>query len=144
MALTYDIRNIDDKDCWFKIPQSQLDKEAKDKEKNKNKIPIFSITRDEREDGTYQMNTLLYVLIFLSMQVGINKITDANVVKVFNRIQFMELLNGKGFMTSGSGKNQTDVRFTLEDVKKYVGLETNVNNLTRSQFIKLQTKRFTI
>lgn len=150
MSLNYNIKTIDDKHCWNKIPQSQLDKEEKNKEKNKNKIPIFSIPRTERKDGkqhqegVYEMNTELYLLIFLSMQIGINKFTKKNIHKVYNRINFMELLNENGFMTTGKGKNKESVRFTLEMLNKYIGLETNVSNLTKTQFIKMQTKRFDV
>ncbi len=150
MSLNYNITQIDDKYCWNKIPQSQLNKEEKEKADKPNVIPIFSIPRTERKDGkkhqqgVYEMNTELYVIIFLSMQIGINKFTKKNIHKVYNRINFMERLNENGFMTTGKGKNKESVPFTLEMLENYIGLETNVSNLTKSQFIKMQTKRFDV
>jgi len=150
MSLNYNITQIDDKYCWNKISKKQLQKEEKEKADKSNVIPIFSIPRTEKKDdkqnevGVYEMNTELYVLIFLSMQIGINKFTKKNIHKVYNRINFMERLNENGFMTTGKGGNKESVRFTLEMLEKYIGLETNVSNLTKTQFIKMQTKRFDV
>tara|TARA_R110001592_G_scaffold261262_1_gene526109 strand:+ start:1147 stop:1581 length:435 start_codon:yes stop_codon:yes gene_type:complete len=142
MSLNYNIKQIEDKYCWNKISKKQLEKEEKAKSEKSNGTPIFSITRIERKDGIYQMSTELYLLIFLSMQIGINKFTKSNIHKVYNRINFIDLLNGDGFMITGSGKNKKSVPFTLEMITNYIGLETNVTNLTKTQFIKMQTKRF--
>ena len=148
MALHWNIENCNENNCWYKIPKEQLEKEAKEKKDNPNKIQIFSITREERDDGIYQMNTELYVLIMLSMQVGMDKITEKNYVQFYNRINFIENMNGKGFMIEtiyeGGKKVQKDKKFTLDIVKKYIGLETNTHNTSRAKFIRIHTQHLNI
>ena len=43
MALNWDVESI--KEAWYLVPQSELDKEVKEKEKNPNRVNMMGPTR---------------------------------------------------------------------------------------------------
>ena len=136
MSLNWNVEKV--KKAWDYVPQSQLDVEKLEKEKNPNTVSLWSPTRytDDGMRGCYQMKGELQTLIFLSMNVGINKITKKNYVKFYNRLHFLENQLGGTYLTD-EGKPHP---FTMDMIEDCIGLETNANNLTKSQFIKNATR----
>ena len=63
-----------------------------------------------------------------------NKITEKNKTKFFNRIKFIE--SGKPIMRLNGEPHP----FTQEMVDQCVGLKTNASTMTKAQFIKAQTQ----
>ena len=63
MALNWDVENI--KEAWYYVPQSKLDEEAKEKEKNPNTVSLWSPTRytDDGMKGCYQMKEELDIFV---------------------------------------------------------------------------------
>ena len=76
-------------------------------------------------------------LIWLTMAVGIREITEKNYVEFYSRLHFLEKLEGT--FVNADGKPRY---YTIEDVKRRIGLSTNVTNYTRLQFINMKSKRF--
>ena len=70
MALNWDVENV--KEAWYYVPQSELDKETKEKEENPNRVSLMSPTRYEENGNTYQMKGELQTLIFLTMNIGMD------------------------------------------------------------------------
>ena len=135
MALEWDVKNI--KEAWYLIPQSELDKEAKEKEENPNKVKLWAPTRRVENGNTLQMKGELQTLIFLTMNVGMNEITKKNYRKFYNRLHFLEnQLPSKAYLTY-AGK---PMPYTLEMIKDLIGLKTNATNLTKAKFIKNATR----
>jgi len=132
MALNYDVTKV--KDAWFKVDERTLQDEAKEKAQNPNRISMFSPTRYVEDGDVYQMESILQTVIFLSMNVGMDKITEKNKTKFFNRIKFIE--GGKPIMRLNGEPHP----FTQEMVNQCVGLTTNASTMTKSQFIKAQTQ----
>jgi hypothetical protein len=130
MALSYDVTKV--KNAWFKVDQKTLDEEAKDKG---NRIPIFGPTRYKEDGVTYEMEQPLQTVIFLTMTLGMNKVTEKNKEKFFNRIKFMESRTGATMRL-----NDEPHPFTMDMVKECIGLETNASTMTKAQFIKNQTR----
>ena len=62
-------------------------------------------------------------IIFTTMAIGLGEITEKNWLEFYARMNILERLHG---YTS----------IPLERVKEHIGLSTNVNNETRSQWIK--------
>jgi len=77
------------------------------------------------------------VLIWMTMAVGIHTITEDNHKEFYARLHLLEKLNGA--MRTEGGKEKL---FTLEEVKRRIGLSTNASTLTRNQFIKVKTGRY--
>ena len=137
MALNWDVENI--KEAWYYVPQSKLDEEAKEKEKNPNTVSLWSPTRytDDGMKGCYQMKEELQTLIFLTMNIGMNEITKKNYKKFYNRLHFLE-----NQLPSGAYLTYADepYPYTRDMIEELIGLKTNATNLTKSKFIKNATQ----
>ena len=72
-------------------------------------------------------------IIFLTMTMGINHITEKNYVEFFTRVSFYEHVNGSFFWKNNDGVRE-DIYFTLEDVKKRIGIWTNASTITKAKF----------
>ena len=128
MALNYDVTKV--KDAWFKVDQKTLDEETRDKRNS-----IFGPTRYKEDGVTYEMEQPLQTVIFLTMTLGMNEVTEKNKDKFFNRIKFMESRTGVVMRL-----NDEPHPFTMEMVEECIGLTTNASTMTKAQFLKNQTK----
>ena len=135
MALNWDVENV--KEAWYYVPQSELDKETKEKEENPNKVSLMSPTRYEENGNTYQMKGELQTLIFLTMNIGMNEITKKNYKKFYYRLHFLE-----NQLPSGAYLTYADepYPYTRDMIEELIGLKTNATNLTKSKFIKNATQ----
>jgi hypothetical protein len=70
-------------------------------------------------------------LIWGSICIDIGQITDENVDEVLFRYRFMERI----------GESVTTQPMTKEAIQRWVGLRTNVANMTRAKWISKMTKR---
>ena len=135
MALNWDVENV--KEAWYYVPQSELDKETKEKEENPNRVSLMSPTRYEENGNTYQMKGELQTLIFLTMNIGMNEITKKNYKKFYNRLHFLESQLPSGAYLTYAGEPYP---YTEDMIKELIGLKTNATNLTKSKFIKNATQ----
>ena len=76
-------------------------------------------------------------LIWVCMSIGIPSITDDNYGEFYARLHFVELLQGARRTEDGKS-----VYFTVDDVKRRIGLTTNVSKQAHAQFVKMVTDRF--
>jgi hypothetical protein len=83
-----------------------------------------------RTDG--DLSPLTQSLIFATMPVGINQITEKNAEEFYTRLNLIERVNGT-FLRTADGK---DLFITPEDIRKHIGLSTNATPRTRPQFLK--------
>jgi hypothetical protein len=128
MALSYDVTKV--KNAWFKVDQKTLDEEARDKRNS-----IFGPTRYKEDGVTYEMEQPLQTVIFLTMTVGINSVTEKNKERFLNRIKFMENMTGAVMRL-----NDEPHPFTIEMVEECIGLTTNASTMTKARFLKNQTR----
>ena len=68
-------------------------------------------------------------VIFLTLFVGMNEITERNMVEFACRVHLFETF-GDPLLKGPNGP----VRLTLADVQRHIGLRTNANTLTRARF----------
>tara|TARA_R110000744_G_scaffold47361_2_gene104309 strand:+ start:1259 stop:1711 length:453 start_codon:yes stop_codon:yes gene_type:complete len=143
MALNVDTSKIDDEKVWFEVSQETLDKEKK---KN-SKRPIIGNTRRISDEGkTYQMKAEVNMIILLTMNIGMNEITEKNYNKFYNRIHLLENMIERDDMQIGAflsiikkvGNKEVlkPSPYTKEMIKDLIGLKTNSTILTKSQFLK--------
>ena len=133
MALDYDVTKV--KDAWFKVDERTLQDEAKEKAQNPNRVSLYGPTRYVEDGDVYQMEPILQTMIFLTMNIGINKVTNRNKNKVLGRINFIENLTNPIMRV-----NDTPHPFDMDMVESCIGLKTNASTMTKSQFIKAQTQ----
>jgi len=85
--------------------------------------------------------TITEACIFLTMGVGIGDWTEANAAEVYGRVHLMEAIYGAMVrLPNPDGTGLTDRPITPEDVRRRIGLRTNVGKTeTRASFLKRHT-----
>ena len=106
MALTWDLRAIKDNDnlCY--------------------------INKAEGEDKG-EMSPITNTLIWSTMVVGFNKITNKNYVQFHKRLIELEIASGGGLLVNDDGHSRQP---TIHEVKSHVGLITNASVQSNSQW----------
>lgn len=89
---------------------------------------IDELHKDEDE------RAISHSLIWATMSVGIGDLTEKNLEEFYIRVKFLE--RDGTFMNS----HDKEYPFTLEMLRKRVGLRTNVGYESRSAWLKRQTK----
>lgn len=75
-------------------------------------------------------------LIWATMFVGINDITEASAGEFYARIHALEKMGGAILNASVDGGGFEPRPITRDDVKRWTGLKTNASLKTRAQFMK--------
>lgn len=82
-------------------------------------------------------------MIWMTMFVGMNEITEKNAEEFYARIQLLEKLFGAYLNQTDTETKVTEPKYiTFDDVKSFIGLTTNASTLTRNQFNKRQMDRY--
>jgi len=74
------------------------------------------------------------LLIFYTMHLGINSITESNVKKFTLRFRMFEVLHGMSKWRNVNGERINAISDTL--IKNHIGLKTNASSLSDAQFNK--------
>ena len=100
MALTWDLTEINDakKVCW--IP-------SKD------------------EEGKFELGALTNTLIWATILIGMNSITEKNSKEFHRRLIEFEVISGEGMLVHEENTRQP----TLEEIQSHVGLKTNATTM---------------
>jgi len=141
MAINWDTTKIKDELAWYKLSKEQIKKEQTEK----TRTYIIGKVREKRGSDVYEMVTELNLLILLTINVGFNEITEDNYKKFFKRLDLMQTLSGSFLRTdkidSKGNRTSFDNLYTLDMVKRFVGLKTNATPLTTNQFMKTISKQ---
>lgn len=81
------------------------------------------------EGDDSQMNPVTESLIFATISIGIPKISKENCTEVFARLTMLETIYGPPFQAKDGPAS-----YTLEDVRKHIGLGTNATPFTKAKF----------
>ena len=90
-------------------------------------------------NGNKYLKTMPERIIMLTMAVGIREISDKNWEKFYNRVHLLERIHGCSYYKTVRGKH-VPMYITREDVQRMIGLHTNSSTMTRSEFLKRQTR----
>ena len=114
MALTWDITKL-------KVPDEY-------------KVWVDNPDPDRKKDEEFVMNGLTEVMIFMTMIVGINEITQKNYKDFHHRIQQFEIVSGESAMLVNKENPDDSRNPTLEEVKWHIGLKTNATLYTKRKW----------
>lgn len=78
----------------------------------------------------FRMNGVTNTLIWMTIPVGIPKITKENAAEFLRRLKVLEEENGGRLMGTADGP----VFFTLERVERHIGLSTNASKVAKQIF----------
>ena len=113
MALTWDLTNIKDSKqvCWIETDE-----------------------KNDKGEPMYDLNPITNVLIWGSMFVGMDIITEKTYKEFHKRLIEMEIVTGSGMLRAEkTGDNETtylDTRQpTLEEIQLHIGLKTNASRM---------------
>ena len=99
----------------------------------------FEGWNEEKESG--KMKTITNALIWYTMIIGINSITEDNWEQVYSRIRFHEKLFGSiRYKETETGDYESVIE--KDQVKDHIGLWTNASTLTAHKFKKSQIERW--
>jgi hypothetical protein len=83
---------------------------------------------DAGEDSPMVMTWLCHILVIISMRVGLGTITEANAQEWHNRVYILERMGGAFLNKRGEDGKQEPMYISYEDIKRHIGLTTNVSN----------------
>lgn len=108
MSLNWDLSAIKDRDDFVWV-------EAKEDD------PSRGIKAGEK-----RMSPVTNALIWATLSVGWGEITEKNHVDWFHRLRLVELITGPTLNRAANGRVISGHSITLEDVRRHIGLRTNV------------------
>tara|TARA_R110000765_G_scaffold343557_1_gene433612 strand:+ start:985 stop:1434 length:450 start_codon:yes stop_codon:yes gene_type:complete len=92
-------------------------------------------TPSKKEEGVFELHPITNILIWSTMLVGFNRITEKNSSKFYRRLIEFEVVTGGGMFSSYDKDGEwVDRTPTLEEVKDHIGLSTNVYIKTSRQW----------
>ena len=98
--------------------------------KEDDTIPLW--IKSEDEDG-YRMNAVTEVIIFLTLLVGINKITEKNVKEFYQRVKEFELATGNQGLIHNKQEGK-DRMPTFTEVERHIDLHTNATIMIKKKW----------
>jgi len=133
MALSYDVTQ--NPNAFREISQEEYMNEM-------DKRSIIQCPKFEEKGKYYQMTTECNMLIFImGLVIGIPELNEENYEWVYNRISVLEEVQGSYLVSfNATTKEKTQNPFTLEMIKRNIGIKTNGTILTRSDFEKKVVK----
>lgn len=96
---------------------------------------------EKNEDDTSTLNPVTESLIWLTMGIGIGKITEDNASEVYCRVAMYEKLFGTMLSYWKDGE-KVSVAITPEDIHSHIGLSTNVGKETDAAWRKRTIQNF--
>lgn len=95
---------------------------------------ITFVNSDGEKEWTAEANSIVFQMMF----VGMHDITEANAPEVWRRVDLSQRINGSLWNkvhTNEDGSTDLEPVFlTKGDIKKFIGLTTNVGNETKTKF----------
>ena len=95
------------------------------------------------EPGVWMMTSATHALIWLTMSVGLGRITAKNWKTFYTRVNYIERLHGARRSRRNDDRTVSPVFITPQDVRDHIGLGTNVSRMTDLQFLKHTFKNIT-
>lgn len=88
------------------------------------------------ENGEPQWSPITQVIALASQWIGISKITNSNYEEVYTRMLVYDMTFGATLLNDGK-----NVTVSLQDVKNHIGMYTNGDSFSRTEFWKRIKKR---
>lgn len=80
------------------------------------------------DNGDRRLSQSTHNLIFLTMVVGMNEISESNYKEFYTRVALFERLRGAVRLKQTAAGHFVDDPYTLEDIRQHIGLHTNASN----------------
>jgi hypothetical protein len=94
------------------------------------------VTNLDELNSTEEGKSKTINLCWLLMATGIGRVTEANYIEVFNRINIYERVNGALLSSVNEDDELVKHFYTLGDIRDRIGYSTNVSTETSAQWLK--------
>lgn len=81
---------------------------------------------------------IIETMIHMTMLIEVGHFTEKNIQEIYYRICMMEMFHGSPFLFDG--KTNKSILADLELVKKFIGLKTNVTNVSIKKWFAKRLK----
>jgi hypothetical protein len=96
---------------------------------------------EELFDDNTGMNAVTESLIFYTIFIGMNQITETNAEKFFERVYLYEKLFGATVSYINENNDRVERNIKFSDIKRHIGLHTNATSLSDTAFKNNVVKR---
>jgi hypothetical protein len=104
----------------------------------------YDLTKIENSDELFEndrMNAVTESLIFYTIFIGMNQITNDNSAKFFERVYLYEKLFGASVSFIDEDNNRVERKIKYADIRRHLGLHTNATSLSDTAFKNNMVKR---
>ena len=78
------------------------------------------------EEGMFELGAMTNTLIWATMLIGLDSITEKNSKEFHKRLIEFEVIHGDGMLVDGEGKTRQP---NLEEIQLHIGLTTNASRM---------------
>lgn len=92
-------------------------------------------------DNPDQYHPVMNALIWTAMSIGLGAITEKNWEEWVFRIRFSDWVAGETYLRTHTDDGPVKYVITVEEIKSYIGLTTNVSTVTRTKFLNEERRK---
>ena len=100
-----------------------------------NRSDYYTPVVNKKGQKIFDINPITKYLVYQSMVIGLDEITQSNVDEWLIRLNFLNRLYGSSLMTRDDKNAVKPYRITFEDLEKHIGLKTNSHRFTRKKLV---------
>ena len=100
-----------------------------------NKNDYYTPVVNKKGQKVFDINPITKYLVYQSMVIGLDEITQSNVDEWLIRLNFLNRLYGSSLMTRDDKNAVKPYRITFEDLERHIGLKTNSHRFTRKKLV---------
>ena len=90
---------------------------------------------NKKGQKVFDINPITKYLVYQSMVIGLDEITQSNVDEWLIRLNFINRLYGSSLMTRDDRGVAKPYKITFEDLERHIGLKTNSHIFTRKKLV---------
>jgi len=92
-----------------------------------NRSDYYTPVVNKKGQKIFDINPITKYLVYQSMVIGLDEITQSNVDEWLIRLNFLNRLYGSSLMTRDDKNAVKPYRITFEDLERHIGLKTSAH-----------------
>ena len=100
-----------------------------------NRNDYYTPVVNKKGQKVFDINPITKYLVYQSMVIGLDEITQSNVDEWLIRLNFLNRLYGSSLMTRDEKGVAKPYKITFENLERHIGLKTNSHRFTRKKLV---------
>ena len=100
-----------------------------------NRNDYYTPVVNKKGQKVFDINPITKYLVYQSMVIGLDEITQSNVDEWLIRLNFINRLYGSSLMTRDDKNAVKPYKITFENLERHIGLKTNSHRFTRKKLV---------